>query len=374
MAIGNDGRDIVCYLLLVIPLEFIMTSRRVVTDGNRRTAVIIAGTLLALFSSVKIGLELTHKEQSYFDMMDVTPSASAIDIKKGYKKASLRVHPDKLRAEGIVDEESADEAFVALKAAYDVLMDPHLRDLYSKFGPPGLAAKNDTQELLASLGFFYVVWLAVAYLLTRKKQVGAAQTWTFTGLLALGIFEYQTSILAFDFLQDALPTLAMFEKVELLHRLYPVYLLGARLVAALIYEDIDTYNAMVLQRLHAKSDMLLGMIKQLHIELGELNRAPAGRHAAAPKLPAGDATPSAPADGAAAAPAAAADPWGADLATMQEQFRPLHPAMVGQRAEAAARGTQQAAPAAQKGGRGLGGLVWFFGVYFFFQWLLGRGS
>ena len=26
------------------------------------------------------------------------------------------------------------------------------------------------------------------------------------------------------------------------------------------------------------------------------------------------------------------------------------------------------------GGRSLSSLVWFFGVYFFFQWLLGRGS
>ena len=72
-----------------------------------------------------------------------------------------------------------------LKAAYDILMDTNLRDVYSKFGLPGIEHKNDTSELMGSLGFFYVVWLAAAYLLTRRKSVGAAQTWTFTGLLAL---------------------------------------------------------------------------------------------------------------------------------------------------------------------------------------------
>jgi len=190
MAIGNEGRDLAFYLLLLLPLEFLMTSRRVVKSGNRRTAVLLAGGLLALVSSVKIGFELMHKDPSYYDMMEVIPSASLPEIKKGYKRASLRVHPDKLQAAG-EDEEHSDEAFVALKAAYDVLYDSQLRELYDKFGPAGIENKSDTSALLAQLGFFYVIWLAVAYLLTRRKSVNRAQTWSFTGLLALGIFEYQ---------------------------------------------------------------------------------------------------------------------------------------------------------------------------------------
>ena len=169
----------------------------------------------------------------------------------------------------------------------------------------------------------------------------------------------QACILSFDFLQELLPSLAMFEKIELLHRLYPPYLLGARMVSWMIYEDVETYNAIVLQRLHAKTDMLLGMIRQLHIEMG---RAPT-QTAAAPSGPPPDAD------------AITKDPWGANLAQMQEQFRPLHPAMVGETAAASARGQRPTGQQpAQKGGRGLSSLVWFFGVYFFFQWLLGRGS
>ena len=33
--------------------------------------------------------------------------------------------------------------------------------------------------------------------------------------------------------------LAMFEKIELLHRLYPTYLIGARMVAWLFFEDVS---------------------------------------------------------------------------------------------------------------------------------------
>ena len=90
---------------------------------------------------------------------------------------------------------------------------------YQKFGPDGLEYQTDTSKLMAGLGFFYVVWITVAYLLTRRKSVGAAQTWTFTGLLALGIFEYQASIVGLDFAEEFLPQLALFERIELLHRL-----------------------------------------------------------------------------------------------------------------------------------------------------------
>ena len=76
MAIGNEGRDIIFYLLLLIPLEFIMTSPRVVKDGNRRKSVMMSGALLALVGSAKIGYELLHKEPSYYDMMGVQPRSS----------------------------------------------------------------------------------------------------------------------------------------------------------------------------------------------------------------------------------------------------------------------------------------------------------
>ena len=48
----------------------------------------------------------------------------------------------------------------------------------------------------------------------------------------------------------------MFEKIELLHRLYPPYLLGARMAAWLFYEDHDAHNFVMLQGLHWKVDQL----------------------------------------------------------------------------------------------------------------------
>ena len=79
------------------------------------------------------------------------------------------------------------------------------RDLYDKFGKAGVEFDGaDTTKLFSGLGFFYVMWLAIAYLLTRRKAFGRAQTWAFTGLMAMGIFEYQACVGGQDFLQDQL--------------------------------------------------------------------------------------------------------------------------------------------------------------------------
>ena len=146
----------------------------------------------------------------------------------------------------------------------------------------------------------------------------------------------------------------MFEKIELLHRLYPVYLLGARMVAWLIFDDIDTYNMFVLQRLHAKTDMLLLLIRDNYL-------AATNKKKISPKatLPAAD-------DG-------TGSPWGLSTEALQQHaFRPLHPAMVGQSADVKAHKGGRPAPAQKGGGRGVSSLLWFFLVYGFFQWLLGR--
>lgn len=144
MAIGSEGTDLVAYMVLFIPLEFLMTSRRFNKDGNRQRAVALPLALLAIFAAVKIGYELQRKTPSYYDMMEVAPTAPYAEIKKGYKRMSLKVHPDKVMERADVDEDEASEAFRALKAAYDVLNDSQLRDVYDKFGPAGVESKDDT--------------------------------------------------------------------------------------------------------------------------------------------------------------------------------------------------------------------------------------
>ena len=148
----------------------------------------------------------------------------------------------------------------------------------------------------------------------------------------------------------------MFEKIDFLHRLYPVYLLGARMVAWLTYEDIDTHNFIVLQHLHAKTDQLMLMIRQMQLETGSGTTRKEGKSDEA--LTPDTVDP-------------AGDPWHASA--LEERYRPMHPAMIGQSPSTGAKSPKTSAGSQRRGsGRGVGSLVWVAGTYFFFQWLLGR--
>ena len=54
---------------------------------------------------------------------------------------------------------------------------------------------------------------------------------TLCGLLALAVYEYQTRILGSDYLAAVFPYSTVHEKVELLHKLFPPFMHGARMIS-----------------------------------------------------------------------------------------------------------------------------------------------
>lgn len=76
-------------------------------------------------------------DTAYYDALGVPPTATAIDIKKAYRKQAIQLHPDKNP-----DDPSAHAKFQAVGEAYQVLSDPDLRKQYDKLGKDG--AKPDS--------------------------------------------------------------------------------------------------------------------------------------------------------------------------------------------------------------------------------------
>ena len=66
--------------------------------------------------------------KDYYKILDVKRSATATDIKKAYRKLSLKYHPDKNSAPDAV------EKFAEIGTAYKVLSDPEKRELYNRGG------------------------------------------------------------------------------------------------------------------------------------------------------------------------------------------------------------------------------------------------
>lgn len=66
--------------------------------------------------------------QDYYKVLGVSKSASAADIKRAYRKLSLKYHPDKNSAP------DASAKFAEIATAYDVLSDPEKRETYNRGG------------------------------------------------------------------------------------------------------------------------------------------------------------------------------------------------------------------------------------------------
>ena len=66
--------------------------------------------------------------KDYYKILDVPRNAKPADIKKAYRKLSLKYHPDK--------NSSPDAAakFADISVAYDTLSDPAKRETYNKGG------------------------------------------------------------------------------------------------------------------------------------------------------------------------------------------------------------------------------------------------
>jgi len=72
--------------------------------------------------------------RGYYESLALTRSASLADVKKAYRKLSLKHHPE--RAAGPKIE--AELAFSEISEAYDVLSNPARRAIYDQYGEKGL--------------------------------------------------------------------------------------------------------------------------------------------------------------------------------------------------------------------------------------------
>jgi DnaJ family protein A protein 2 len=72
------------------------------------------------------------KDTKLYDLLGVAPTASDSEIKKGYRKAALKYHPDKNPSE------EAHEKFKEISTAYEVLSDSQKRGIYDDYGMEGL--------------------------------------------------------------------------------------------------------------------------------------------------------------------------------------------------------------------------------------------
>ena len=94
--------------------------------------------------------------KDYYKTLGVKRSATAAEIKKAYRKLSLKYHPDKNSSPDAADK------FAELSVAYDTLSDPEKREIYNQGGEEAVKqqeqrgnqpAANDPFSIFEAFGF-----------------------------------------------------------------------------------------------------------------------------------------------------------------------------------------------------------------------------
>ena len=84
------------------------------------------------------------KKPDYYEVLGVAKTASVEEIKKAYRGASLKYHPDRLRGKSDADKKEAAEKFQLATEAHAVLTDTGKRATYDKYGHQGLENISST--------------------------------------------------------------------------------------------------------------------------------------------------------------------------------------------------------------------------------------
>lgn len=78
---------------------------------------------------------LAHAGQDYYKILHVPRTASTKDIRRAFKKLSLKYHPDKNKD----NPEKAKLKFQEIVNAYETLIDPEKKQIYDQYGKWALA-------------------------------------------------------------------------------------------------------------------------------------------------------------------------------------------------------------------------------------------
>ena len=76
---------------------------------------------------------MSTEKQDYYEVLGVGKNANPDDIKKAYRQAALKYHPDRNR-----DSADAETKFKSAAEAYEVLSNPEKKQRYDQFGHSGM--------------------------------------------------------------------------------------------------------------------------------------------------------------------------------------------------------------------------------------------
>lgn len=73
-------------------------------------------------------------KRDFYEILGISKDASDAEIKKAYRKAAMKYHPDKFSGASDAEKKEAEDKFKEINEAYQVLSDPNKKAQYDQFG------------------------------------------------------------------------------------------------------------------------------------------------------------------------------------------------------------------------------------------------
>jgi curved DNA-binding protein CbpA len=214
---------------------------------------------------------LSEKDESLYSLLEIPVTTPQTQIKRAYRKVSLKYHPDKQVDLDDTAKEKATERFAKIQEASEVLQDSRAREIYDKFGPRAVRnyqkniSDDPSMSALISLGINFAIWGLLTFMLTLSDSGSQSRTYSFSGLVAITLVAWQLQLDDFDFLVDYLWFWTKYDKAQILIQLYPPFMRGASIIANAQFVDKEKIrNEQIqwimnaLQVLHEKVEKLDG--------------------------------------------------------------------------------------------------------------------
>ncbi len=86
-------------------------------------------------------------KRDYYEVLGVSRTASADEIKRAYRRLAMKYHPDRQNGADSAAKAEAEQRFKECAEAYEVLSDPEKRQRYDQFGHAGVQGGHDFSHM-----------------------------------------------------------------------------------------------------------------------------------------------------------------------------------------------------------------------------------
>ncbi|MBU2266222.1 MAG: molecular chaperone DnaJ [Candidatus Omnitrophica bacterium] len=88
--------------------------------------------------------------RDYYEILGLSKGATVDEVKKAYRQAVMKHHPDRVPPE---QKKAAEEKFKEISEAYAVLSDPQKKQLYDQYGHSGIDSRYSTEDIFRGADF-----------------------------------------------------------------------------------------------------------------------------------------------------------------------------------------------------------------------------